>query len=72
MADANNGNWQTARRWARMLSGHYRVRLVPAWDGLCAEDRADDGLLALHARRSAASVAKDDFRGSNRNRLDQA
>ena len=57
MADANNGNWQTARRWARMLSGHYRVRLVPAWDGLCAEDRADDGLLALHARRSAASVA---------------
>jgi putative glycosyltransferase (TIGR04348 family) len=53
LADANNGNWQTAKRWAQMLSGHYRVRLRSAWpDG---EDA--DVLLALHARRSAASVA---------------
>ena len=57
LADANNGNWQTVRRWARMLSGHYAVRLAKQWpDG----DSPDDGtqvLLALHARRSAASVA---------------
>lgn len=53
LADANNGNWQTARRWARMLSGAYRVRLAAAWEG------GDEALMiALHARRSAASVAK--------------
>lgn len=53
LADANNGNWQTARRWARMLSAAYRVRLVPAWEG------GNEALMiALHARRSAASVAQ--------------
>ena len=54
-ADANNGNWQTARRWARMLSQAYRVSLVPAWPHPGVE--APDVLLALHARRSAASIA---------------
>jgi len=53
LADANNGNWQTARRWARMLSGHYRVTMVKAW----TPGTDADVLLALHARRSAASVA---------------
>jgi putative glycosyltransferase (TIGR04348 family) len=53
LADANNGNWQTARRWARMLSCHYRVRVVQAW----ASGDGGDVLLALHARRSAPSVA---------------
>ena len=53
LADANNGNWQTARRWARMLSGHYRVTMVKAW----TPHSDADVLLALHARRSAASVA---------------
>lgn len=57
LADANNGNWQTARRWARMLAAHYRVRMVQTWSGCSAQDQADDGLLALHARRSADSVA---------------
>ena len=52
LAAANNGNWQTAQRWARMLGGHYRVRLADAWQG------GDEVLMvALHARRSAASVA---------------
>ncbi len=40
-----------------MLSGHYRVRLAQRWPD---DDPAADGtdiLLALHARRSAASVA---------------
>jgi putative glycosyltransferase (TIGR04348 family) len=53
LADANNGNWQTARHWARMLSAAYRVRLAAAWDG--GEEAV---MLALHARRSAASVAR--------------
>jgi putative glycosyltransferase (TIGR04348 family) len=51
LADANNGNWQTARRWARMLGSAYPVRLAARWDS------GDEALLiALHARRSAASV----------------
>ncbi len=51
LADANNGNWQTARRWARLLAGDYEVRLMQAWDGGDA-----DLMLALHARRSAPSI----------------
>jgi putative glycosyltransferase (TIGR04348 family) len=54
LADANNGNWQTARRWATMLSGDYAVRLCRQWPDGGADA---DVLLALHARRSAASVA---------------
>lgn len=52
LASANNGNWQTASRWARMLASDFQVRIVAAWDG---EDCAV--LIALHARRSAPSVA---------------
>ncbi len=52
LADANNGNWRTAHRWARMLAEAYRVRLAPAWDG-----GREALMIALHARRSAASVA---------------
>jgi putative glycosyltransferase (TIGR04348 family) len=51
LAAANNGNWQTARRWASLLRSHYRVSLTDAWAGQPA-----DVMLALHARRSAASV----------------
>ena len=51
LADANNGNWQTARRWANMLAGDYTVRLQAKWDGKPA-----DLLIALHARRSAESI----------------
>ncbi len=52
LADANNGNWQTARRWARMLSAAYRVDVVGRWSGGDA-----DLMIALHARRSAPSIA---------------
>jgi putative glycosyltransferase (TIGR04348 family) len=51
LADANNGNWQTAKRWAHMLAAAYRVSLVRQWSG------GDEALMiALHARRSADSV----------------
>lgn len=53
LADANNGNWQTARRWARMLSQAYPVRLAAAWQGEPASL-----MIALHARRSAESIAR--------------
>jgi putative glycosyltransferase (TIGR04348 family) len=56
--DANNGNWRTAARWAQLLGDRYRVIVQTAWDGEPA-----DALIALHARRSAASVAK--FRERN-------
>ena len=52
LAAANNGNWQTAQRWARMLAADYRVLLQAQWDGAPA-----DVMVALHARRSAASIA---------------
>ena len=49
---ANNGNWQTAHRWARMLRSAYRVRLTAQWTA------GDEALMiALHAQRSATSVA---------------
>jgi len=51
-AGARNGNRHTAQRWAGFLrsSGH-RVSVMTAWDG-----RPCDLLLALHARRSHASI----------------
>ncbi|MDQ2778797.1 MAG: TIGR04348 family glycosyltransferase [Pseudomonadota bacterium] len=52
LADANNGNWQTARRWAQMLARDYRVTLCSRW-----EQGDEDLMIALHARRSAASIA---------------
>ncbi len=47
-----NGNWHTAARWTRFLreAGH-TVRVQVEWDG-----RAADLMLALHARRSYASI----------------
>lgn len=56
LADANNGNWQTARRWSRLLSGHYRVALVRQWPDAGMTERPA-ALIALHARRSAAAIA---------------
>ena len=50
LADANNGNWQTARRWQALLSPH-SARIVKQWPDALAEQ--DQVMLALHARRSA-------------------
>lgn len=59
LADANNGNWQTARRWQRLLSRRHDARIVRVWpdDQAVAHPSHDQVLLALHARRSADSVA---------------
>ena len=53
LAIANNGNWQTAKRYRQLLQAHFRVRLVAQWDG----KKSDDVLIALHARRSFSSIA---------------
>lgn len=52
LADANNGNWQTAHRWAGLLGTAYRVDLAAGW---AAGDQAL--MIALHARRCAGPVA---------------
>jgi putative glycosyltransferase (TIGR04348 family) len=55
LADANNGNWRTARRWQQLLDGRFDVRITKQWpDAQAGEDRL---MLALHARRSAPAVA---------------
>jgi len=56
LAEANNGNWQTAQRWARMLAHDYRVQLVDRWQGQAGDPAAV--MVALHARRSADSIAR--------------
>jgi putative glycosyltransferase (TIGR04348 family) len=63
LAKANNGNWQTAARWARFLRHRYRVTVSLQWpaDGATAPVQKEDAgpalLIALHARRSAPSLA---------------
>ena len=78
LADANNGNWQTARRWAHFLRTRYRVTLTGQWPNSDSNSNSDsvpsshsapsrpgkrhdrdspDLLIALHARRSAGSLA---------------
>lgn len=52
LADANNGNWQTARRWSRMLRPAFQTTIAQTWHG-----EQFDAMLALHARRSADSIA---------------
>jgi len=50
----NNGNWQSASRWARFLRPGYRVEIASGWS---AGDAVPDLMIALHARRSAAALA---------------
>ncbi len=65
LADANNGNWQTAQRWASFLpKERFQVRIISAWPDALAQQlaahpaaRQDEVMLALHARKSAASIA---------------
>lgn len=52
---ANNGNWQTARRWQQHLAGAFATRIVMEWPDARAHD--DEVMIALHARRSADAIA---------------
>jgi putative glycosyltransferase (TIGR04348 family) len=56
-ADANNGNWRTAARWARLLAPWYRVRLQAPGDPVVGAGRERAvALIALHARRSRGAI----------------
>lgn len=52
-ASANNGNWHTAWRWSRMLRPRFATTIAQTWQG-----EPFDVMLALHARRSAESIAR--------------
>ena len=54
LARENNGNWQTASRWAHFLRARYRVDITTEWT---SAERPPDLLIALHARRAAPSLA---------------
>ena len=53
LANANNGNWHTASRWQTFLAADADASVALAWDGAPA-----DVMIALHARRSADSIAR--------------
>lgn len=53
LASANNGNWQTAQRWSRMLHPDFQTTIAQDWTG-----EPFDVMLALHAKRSAPSIAR--------------
>ena len=54
LAAANNGNWQTARRWQILLGPEFRARITQRWPDEASE--CDEIMLALHARRSAPAI----------------
>ncbi len=61
MAEANNGNWHTAHRWAQFLSDDCDIALLPKWpmppEALPnSEEGRPQLMIALHARRSAGSI----------------
>ena len=53
LANANNGNAHTASRWQKFLAADADVSLALAWDGAPV-----DIMIALHASRSADSIAR--------------
>ena len=57
--EANNGNWHTAHRWSKFLShglDDCDIAVATQWpDGY--SKHAADFMIALHAKRSAASIA---------------
>jgi len=55
---ANNGNWQTAHRWSRFLHAEHDVTLAAEWSAASRGGALPDCLIALHARRSAESIAR--------------
>jgi putative glycosyltransferase (TIGR04348 family) len=57
LAEANNGNGRTARRWQQLLAGRFDVRIASNWPDAAAAAGQDTLMLALHARRSASAIA---------------
>lgn len=58
LRQANNGNWQTAWRWSRFLRATCAVSLGTEWPAADHRGEPPACLIALHARRSADSIAR--------------
>ncbi len=56
LAQANNGNWQTAYRWTKFLCERFEVVTAKQWDPGQYATRSQTMMIALHARRSASSI----------------
>jgi putative glycosyltransferase (TIGR04348 family) len=56
-AQSNNGNWHTAHRWSRFLSSHFDTALLTNWSPALHAGSAPGAMIALHAGRSAVSIA---------------
>jgi len=52
---ANNGNWRTAYRWSRFLGERFDVDVSDHWTQSASSAAS---MVALHARRSAAAIAR--------------
>jgi putative glycosyltransferase (TIGR04348 family) len=65
LKNANNGNWQTAQRWRRFLRERFNVSIAGEWDATGGAGEPD-AMIALHARRSAESIARFAGRYPNR------
>jgi putative glycosyltransferase (TIGR04348 family) len=57
LAEANNGNWQTAYRWGKFLAPNFEVITAKAWQAPSRPSESRELMIALHARRSAESIA---------------
>lgn len=58
LAAANNGNWRTAARWARLLAPRYRVAVHGPDDALdVLRGTLARVVIALHARRCRPAIA---------------
>ena len=58
LAAANNGNWRTAARWARLLAPRYRVAVHGPDDALdVLRGTRARVVIALHARRCRPAIA---------------
>lgn len=55
---ANNGNWRTASRWCGFLEDDFDVSVAGEWPDDPPGAAPPDCLVALHARRSAPSIAR--------------
>jgi putative glycosyltransferase (TIGR04348 family) len=58
LRSANNGNWQTAYRWSRFLRTNWQVSIGAEWPAADQPSGQPACLIALHARRSAPSIAR--------------
>ena len=58
LADANNGNWRTARRWQQLLQPTHRVTVSDQLQSDTSISSRADVIIALHARRSHDAIRK--------------